>query len=329
MGKISEDIREGRFERVYLLYGPEGFLRRSYKKQLRQAITQGDDMNFSIYQGKGLDFPSVRDMGDTMPFLAERRLMILEDTGLFKSSSEEWAAWLPKIPDTTTVVFVEEEIDKRNRLYKAVMANGHAEPCERQDAASLSRWTVGYLKRFGYRISRDGLERLMDGAGEDMENLASEMEKLMAYAGENRDITEQTVKDICTEQITGRVFQMVEAVAAGKERQALSLYYDLLALREPSMRILFLVARQFNQLMQVKLLTGQGMRQREVAEKMKIKPFIAGKLIDQARAFSEKQLTSYVELCVSSEEAVKTGRLGDQMAVELVILTISRRGSAA
>ena len=118
---------------------------------------------------------------------------------------------------------------------------------------------------------------------------------------------------------------MVEAVAVGKERRALELYYDLLALKEPSMRILFLIARQFNQLLQVKLLTGQGMRQKELADQMKLRGFIAGKLMEQARVFSEKQLKEYVELCTSSEEAVKTGRLAEKLAVELVILTISRR----
>ena len=138
-------------------------------------------------------------------------------------------------------------------------------------------------------------------------------------------ITEEMVEEICTEQVTGQIFAMVEAVAVGKERRALELYYDLLALKEPSMRILFLIARQFNQLLQVKLLTGQGMRQKELADQMKLRGFIAGKLMEQARVFSEKQLKEYVELCTSSEEAVKTGRLAEKLAVELVILTISRR----
>ena len=216
-------------------------------------------------------------------------------------------------------------MDKRNKLYKAVMTNGYAEACERQSGEQLMNWALRYLGKEGYRISRSGIEQLLSNAGDDMENLMSEMEKVMAYAGENKDITLDTVNAIGTRALQGQVFSMVEAIALGRSDQALALYYDLLALREPSMRILFLIARQFNQLMQVKLLTGQGMRQKELAEKMKLRPFVAGKLMDQARAFSEKQLTSYVELCTSSEEAVKTGRLGDQMAVELVIMTIAGR----
>ena len=325
MAKISQDIKNGSFERIYLLYGPENFLKRSYKNQLKAALTRGDDMNFASFEGKGISFEEVRSLAETLPFFAERRCILLEETGLFKGSSEEWAAWLPQVPETTTLIFVENEVDKRSRMYKAAAANGCCEPCERRKPQELADWAVRYLGRAGRRISRAALEQLMVCAGEDMENLHSEMEKLIAYAGEQTDITEDVVSAICTQQVTGQVFQMVDAVAAGNEREALDRYYDLLALREPSMRILFLIARQFNQLMQVKMLTGQGLRQREVAEELKLRPFVAGKLIRQAGSFSERQLTGYVELCVSSEEAVKTGRISDQLAVELVILTIARR----
>ena len=85
------------------------------------------------------------------------------------------------------------------------------------------------------------------------------------------------------------------------------------------MRILFLIARQFNQLLQVKELAAQENDKGAVASKLKVPPFAAGKLITQAKAFSKEQILDYVELCVESEEAVKTGRLRDRMAVELLI----------
>ena len=325
MDSIQQDIRENTFRPVYLLYGPEAFLKRSYKNRLKQALTQGDTTNFHAYEGKGISFDEIRDLADTMPFFAEHRMILLENTGLLKSASEQWSEWIATIPETTTVLFVEDEVDKRSKLYKAVVKHGLCEECARQSADQLRSWCVRYLGHEGKRISRSAVELLLARAGEDMENLRSEMEKLLAYAGEAEGITEEMVEEICTEQVTGQIFAMVEAVAVGKERRALELYYDLLALKEPSMRILFLIARQFNQLLQVKLLTGQGMHQKELADQMKLRGFIAGKLMEQARVFSEKQLKEYVELCTSSEEAVKTGRLAEKLAVELVILTISRR----
>ena len=130
---------------------------------------------------------------------------------------------------------------------------------------------------------------------------------------------------VCTEQTVNRIFEMIEAVAAGNEAKALNLYYDLLALKEPSMRILFLIARQFNQLMIVKEMAAAGENRDSIASSLKLRPFIAGKLMNQARAFTREQLREYVELCVTSEEAVKRGNLNEKLAVELLIVKISRR----
>ena len=97
------------------------------------------------------------------------------------------------------------------------------------------------------------------------------------------------------------------------------LYEDLLTLREPPMRILFLIARQFNQLLLVRELQASGADRGTVASKLKVPPFVAGKLSSQAAAFTKEQLISYVQTCVDAEEAVKTGRMGDRLAVELLI----------
>ena len=112
---------------------------------------------------------------------------------------------------------------------------------------------------------------------------------------------------------------MVSAIVAGNTKKAMDLYEDLLTLKEPPMRILFLIARQFNQLLQVKELLAKGCEKGAIESKIKVPPFAAGKLITQAKAFTREQILSYVQLCVESEEAVKTGRLGDRMAVELLI----------
>ena len=92
-----------------------------------------------------------------------------------------------------------------------------------------------------------------------MEQIRSELDKLISFTEGKEGITAQDVEEICTQQTAGRIFEMLEAVAAGRERQALELYYDLLALKEPSMRILFLLARQMNQLLTVKdlMMAGQ------------------------------------------------------------------------
>ena len=110
------------FKKVYLLFGEEAFLKKSYKNRLREAITQGDTMNYNYYEGKGINVNEIISLSDTMPFFADRRLILMEDSGWFKGGpgADEMCAYIENIPDTTCLLFVETEVDKRSRMYKAV-----------------------------------------------------------------------------------------------------------------------------------------------------------------------------------------------------------------
>ena len=79
---------------------------------------------------------------------------------------------------------------------------------------------------------------------------------------------------VCTVQVTNRIFDMVAAIVNRQTRKAMDLYEDLLTLKEPPMRILFLIARQFNQLLQVKELMAKGMDKGTIASKLKMQPFV-------------------------------------------------------
>lgn len=316
---INEDIKSGQFKPVYLLFGEEDFLKQSYKKKLKEAIAGDDTMNFNYFEGKGLDVKELISLSDTMPFFSEKRLILVEDSGFFKSASEELAEYLPSMPDTTCIVFVEEAVDKRNRLYKKVKDLGHIAEMKRQDSAQLARWAAAILAQNGRKITAQTMNLFLERTGDDMELIRSELEKLISYTMGREVVTSEDVEAITTVQVTNKIFDMVNAIVTRKTRVAMDLYEDLLTLKEPPMRILFLIARQFNQLLMAKEMNSQGLDRGAIASKLKIPPFVAGKVISQAGAFSREQILSFVESCVEAEEAVKTGRLNDRLAVELLI----------
>ncbi|MGI5982034.1 MAG: DNA polymerase III subunit delta [Sakamotonia sp.] len=319
MQTLNQDIKEKSFKKIYLLYGDEPFLVGSYKKKLREAITGGDTMNFNYFEGKNPDVREIISLADTMPFFADRRLILVDGSGFFKSAQEELAAYLPQMPDTTCLVFAESEVDKRNRLYKRVKELGYAAELNKQDAAQLMRWAAGILGRDGKKISRPVMEYFLERTGDDMENIRMELEKLVCYTMGRDVITKEDVDAVGTVHVTSRIFDMVAAIVAGNTKKAMELYEDLLTLKEPPMRILFLIARQFNQLLQIKELAALGKDKGAMASALKVPPFAVGKLTAQARAFTREQILSWVTLCVETETAVKTGRLSDRLAVELLI----------
>lgn len=80
MQTLNQDIRTGNFKRVYLLYGDERFLVNRYKNRLKEAVLNGDAMNFHSFAGKGLNLKEIIGLADTMPFFAEKRLILIEDS---------------------------------------------------------------------------------------------------------------------------------------------------------------------------------------------------------------------------------------------------------
>ena len=319
MQTLNQDIKAQKFRPVYLLYGEENFLKTSYKNKLKAAIIGDDTMNFSYFEGKGLNLDELIRMADTMPFFTEKRLILVEESGFFKNSAEVLAEYLPTMPESTCLLFVESQVDKRNRMYKKVKELGYPAELARQSSTELARWAAGLLSKEGRKITGHTMELFLSKTGDDMENIRMELEKLIAYTMGREIITDDDVETICTVRVTNKIFEMVSAIVGRQTRKAIDLYDDLLTLKEPPMRILFLIARQFNQLLQVKELMAKGMDKAAIAARLKIQPFVVGKIMPQARQFSREQILSYVTLCVEAEEAVKSGRLQDRLAVELLI----------
>lgn len=325
MKTIDEDIRNGQFQSVYLLCGEEAYLKKQYKDKLKRAMADPDDsMNFSAYEGKGINPKEVIDLAETLPFFADRRVILIENSGFFKNSCEELAEYMPQIPKTTHFIFVEDEIDKRSKLYKAVKNAGKIVEFTSQTEELLTRWVLTRIKKEGKNITGSVMQLFLNKVGNDMGNIDRELEKLLCYCMEKEVIEAADVEAVTTEQTTNKVFDMVNAIAEHNQRKALDLYYDLLTLKEPPMRIMYLISRQFQILLNIKDMSGKGFDNAAMAKNAGIPPFAVRRNLLQAKGFTMQQLKQAIRDGVDYEEAVKTGRMNDQMAVELFLMKYSR-----
>ena len=325
MQRLNQDIKEHTFKRVYCLFGEEEYLKRSYKNRLIDAIAGDDTMNVNRFSEKEAEIPAIIEAAETMPFFAEYRLVVVENSGLFKREADRLVEYLDNVPETAVIVFVESQMDKRSRLYKKVNSVGCAVEMTKQSEKELQTWVLRILKQEGKQISGRAMELFLEMAGDSMENIRMELEKLISYMGEREGIMPEDVQAICTPQVSGQIFDMIGAVAARRQQEALRLYYDLLTMKEPPMRILFLIARQFNQLLQIKEAAAKTRDKAAIAKACGMNPYIVGKMMSLAGNFSRETLLSYLNQCVQTEEDVKTGRLTDRLAVELLIVQFSQR----
>lgn len=315
---------------MYLLYGTEGYLKKQYKDKLKNALAAPEDnMNFTAFSGKNINPKELIDLAETLPFFAERRVLLVEDSGFFKNSCEDLAEYLPQIAPAACFLFVEEEVDKRSKMYKAVKKLGSVVEFSAQSEELLTRWIVSRLKKEGKNITGSVLQLFLSKTGTDMGNIDRELEKLVCYALDRDVITAEDVEAVVTEQTTNKIFEMVNAIAEHNQGKALDLYYDLLTLKEPPMRIMFLISRQFQILFNIRDMSARGLDNATMAKVAGVPPFAVKRNVSQAKGFTMQQLKQALRDGAEFEEAVKTGQMNDQMAVELFIMKYSRKQERA
>jgi len=149
MRRVLEDIKNKNFKSCYLFYGEEDFLKESYRDRLIKAIFPEEDaMNFNRFSDDSKE-NQIMEAADLLPFFAEKRLVVAENTGFFAKSTEGLSDYLKNVPETTVILFVEKNVDKRNACYKAVDKSGLAVEFSLPSQADLETWVLGKLKKYG------------------------------------------------------------------------------------------------------------------------------------------------------------------------------------
>ena len=325
MKTIDEHIKTGQFQNAYLLFGDEDYLKKQYRDNLIKALLpEGDTMNFAKFEGKDISVGEVIDLAETLPFFADRRVILISDSGFFKSSQEQLAEYLGQIQETTYFVFVESEVDKRSKTYKALSKSGCAVDFSMPDEKLLATWMGSRIKAAGKSISRDAWQEFFERTNDSMDHMDKEMEKLLSYTYHKDSISLEDVEAICTKQVQTKIFDMISFIAAKNLPKVMELYHDMLAAKEPPIRILALIIRQFDQMYLLKDMASTGMNASTIAGKLGIRDFIVKKNLGLARNFTMEQIRQLLEDAADLDERAKTGLINDRMAVELLMIKYSK-----
>ena len=337
MRHLQEDIENRSFARCYLLYGTESYLIRQYREKLTDAIIPaGDSMNLSSFTGS-FDEQTVTDLAETMPFFNDYRLIVLEDSGIFRGKSDRISEYLTHIPETTIFLFTEyptgdpknpekktaKNVDKRSKSYKAVTKYGFAAELNTPSSDDLAKWVAGQIRRENKKITRQTLNLFLSRCSSDMNQIRQDLEKLLCYTLDQDSISDADVEAICMRRPEDHIFQMIDAISSKNRAQAFAMYSDLVELRTPPGRILYLISDQYANLLQVKELREKGMRTAQIACETGMRRFVADKCSRLSERYTTQELSQCLNACISAEEAFKTGHITDQMSVELLITELT------
>lgn len=320
MKNIREDIKNRSFRKVYLLYGEEAYLIRMYRDKLVEAVTEDDStgMNCNFYKGDSYKLNELEDIALTMPCFAERRCIVLEDGGLF-GADNGFAEFLSQIPDTTVLILVEGKADKRTKLYKEIKQIGYVCEFAPLSPEDTVQFIVSRLGSANKRIRRDTCDFILNNVGGDLYNIATELEKLIAYTGTRAEVTVEDVLAVCVLQTENRIFDIVDAVERGDRKTALRFYFDLIAMKESPLRILRVMTKEYMRLLMIFDCIKKDFSNAEIVNSTHMQEWLIKKYREKLKRSTRKHLTAAVEACTFTEEQIKTGNISDEIGCELLL----------
>ena len=360
MERLKQDVKTGQFNRLYVLCGDDDYSIGVYKRMLKNAIMPVDDgMNMTEFTGKGQNVNSIMDTARTIPFLAEKRVVIVTNSELLsppkkktsaddeqeekieepksKTKEKEYglAEFFSEIPDTTVMIFCEEHVDRRSKIFKEAAKYGYVATfnkiSEKDDhgIARIQGYVAARLKKDNMNMTNGAWKLLIERTGTDLRVVFTELEKLTCYALDKGVITEDDVKALVPERIEDKIFLMTEYMTNFQQQKALDLYYDLLRIKEEHpVKIMAMIYRQYHQMYVVKKLSAEGMNEKEIMKLAEIKEtnsFMYGKLLRFSGKYTYDELKKAMQMCLDYDKAFRSGKIKDNVAVEMVIVEMSSR----
>lgn len=334
----------------YIFHGEDDLGLAEELKNLRGKMgdPQFADLNTTVLDGRSLTIGELRHHADAIPFLADKRMVIVEGllarlnprqrkkedeeegTGSEESNPElagEIGNYLPNLPETTRLIFKESKtLPKSNPILKQAekdKKNAHIRHFGLPRPEDLADWIVSRVEEKGGRIEFSAANDLAMFVGADLRSIDNELEKLFTYrAGEM--IRRQDVQALVAPMQEQSIFELVDAMGKRDVSTSLRLLHDQLSHNAQPLYLLAMIARQFRLLLQVRDLAGRGLSVEDIRAQLGLHPFVVRKILEQSRNFSIDQLESIYRRLLETDIAMKTGQGDPGVNLDVLVVEITK-----
>lgn len=236
---------------IYALVGEESFLVRRCREAIAARAAGDSDPEYalSVYAGDSSDFSTVRGELATLPFLAERRVVVVEQADAFVTNHREKLETYAAAPSSSGVLILEvKSFPETTRLAKA-LPDAAKLACKAPKPSDLPDWCIGWAKSaFSKQMSRDAASVLFERVGPQMSLLAAEIEKLATAVGERAAIGPDDVDRLVPRSREANVFRILDAIGEGKPAEALGLLGELFDAGDAPLAVLGAMTYQLRKL---------------------------------------------------------------------------------
>ena len=304
---------------VVTLTGANDFLRKAELKKLAaDFVAAHTEMAVERFDGDEAAVARMRESLASLPFLTERKLVILDELSQQKAFIESIDDILKDVADTTDLIILEPKLDKRLAYYKTLKKTTDFRDFIELDDNGLSRWAVDYAKGQGGSLSAADARFLIDRVGPNQQLLSSELNKLLAY---DPNVTKAVITALTENAPQSTVFELLDAAFSGNTKRALELYHEQRTLKVEPQAIIAMLAWQLHALALIK--TAGTRTTDDIAREAKLNPFVVRKTQTLARSRSLGQVRLMIQDLLDLDIKLKTVTIDADEALQLYLIKVA------
>lgn len=336
MSEIDKQINKidkGSHSLIYVIQGTEQYLSEKVKVALMDSVLSNEvsEFNFGQFDMRDTTIDSALQEAESFPFFGDKRLVFIQNpyflTGKNLSNGpdhdlEYLESYIKNPPEFTVFVLFApyEKLDKRKKVTKTLLKLAEVVNVEPMNEKDIRAFIQSVCKTNSYSIDADALEELLVLTDRNLSQSMQELDKLMIYHQEDKQIELTTVKELVPKTLEQNIFELNELVLNKKAQRSIELYQDLLMQKEDPIKIIALMIGQFRLLLQVKILKKKGYQQADIAKILKVHPFRVKLAMQKERSFEQTVLSEAHHQLIDADFLIKSGQVNPELQVELFIL---------
>lgn len=341
--KIINCIKKNEIENIYLFYGEETYLIDNVLKRLKARLIEPsfEQFNFITIEGKEASYEKIVDACETLPFMAEKKLVYVNGLDIFRGKSEsfskrqekQFTEYIDKIPKSTTIVFYgNPSVDGRKGIVKEIKRHGIVIEFVKLKEYEFNKWIKSAFRAFGKSIGarelvlfKNNLDYLGRNSSQNLFDVENEIKKLVSFMGKKTNLEKEHIDKVMGSNFHNDIFGLLNSIERRNSSESIKRLNDILDRDEPVLRVLTTLGNQIKNILSSKLLLEEGYSNKEIAFELKIHPYVALKCASQSKQFTIERLRELLNLFLNADIAIKSGTMNEKLVMEMLIFKICRQ----
>ena len=336
LDRLKTDLKSRQPGSFYIFHGPEAYLRDHYLDSLRNLLVEdfAEAFNYHRFSPETISLQAVADSVNAIPMMSPTSMVRIDDVNFFAIGEDaaDYAAIFSNLPSYCTVVLVYDTVEYKPDRRKKTIAEAlelAREVCFQQPSErELISWIARHFKKLGKQITVDDAVFLIRRTGGDMTTLSAEIEKLGAYETEPA-VSRRSIELLVEPVLEAAVFDLSDAVAAGRYETALQILHILLRRQEEPVVILATIGSQLRRIVEANRLRAAGKGKNDLMKLCSVSSYPAQKAMEFSRRLSAEFPEKAVELCLEADRRMKTSFDDPKRVLELLVLQLAEEAAHA